>query len=223
MLSWTLLCTNFRVLCRCTLDTRVDVCCIYRIKNLQGLYLTDSFQPKPIKTNVQSLRKKCPYSELFWSVFSRIRTEYGEILRKNTEQNNSECGHVLCGTSYLWILTSNQWSILCSTSNINYKTHCTKNEVFSLTISTVNMTKSAVFCGFGLIYWKNPEWKTSFFVQWTTTLMFTLLNTRSLRRHATNKVSDSQSTAQALSVHIKRERNQVIGFNLIKVFNNFAQ
>ena len=26
-----------------------------------------------------SLRKKCPYSELFWSVFSRIRTEYGEI------------------------------------------------------------------------------------------------------------------------------------------------
>ena len=26
-----------------------------------------------------SLRKKCPYSELFWFVFSRIRTEYGEI------------------------------------------------------------------------------------------------------------------------------------------------
>ena len=27
----------------------------------------------------QSLCKKCPYSELFSSVFSRIRTEYGEI------------------------------------------------------------------------------------------------------------------------------------------------
>ena len=31
-----------------------------------------------------TLRKKCPYSELFWSTripkFSRIRTEYGEIL-----------------------------------------------------------------------------------------------------------------------------------------------
>ena len=27
-----------------------------------------------------SLRKKCPYSELFWSVFFPIRTEYGEIL-----------------------------------------------------------------------------------------------------------------------------------------------
>ena len=24
-----------------------------------------------------SVRKKCPYSELFWSAFSRIRTEYG--------------------------------------------------------------------------------------------------------------------------------------------------
>ena len=26
-----------------------------------------------------ALREKCLYSELFWSVFSRIRTEYGEI------------------------------------------------------------------------------------------------------------------------------------------------
>ena len=29
---------------------------------------------------MKALRKKCPYSELFWSAFSRIRTEYGEIL-----------------------------------------------------------------------------------------------------------------------------------------------
>ena len=33
------------------------------------------------KYNGLSLRNKCPYSELFWSTFSRIRTEYGEILR----------------------------------------------------------------------------------------------------------------------------------------------
>ena len=26
-----------------------------------------------------SMCKKCPYSELFWSVFSPNRTEYGEI------------------------------------------------------------------------------------------------------------------------------------------------
>ena len=51
-----------------------------------------------------SLREKRPYLELFWSVFSRIRTEYGEILRispysvrmwDNTDQNNSEYGHFL--------------------------------------------------------------------------------------------------------------------------------
>ena len=28
-----------------------------------------------------SLLEKCQYSESFWSVFFRIRTEYGEILR----------------------------------------------------------------------------------------------------------------------------------------------
>ena len=48
------------------------------------------------------MRKKCPYSELFWLVFSRIRTDYGEIrsispysvqMRENKDQNNSEYGH----------------------------------------------------------------------------------------------------------------------------------
>ena len=34
-----------------------------------------------------SLHEKCPYSELFWSAFSRIPTEYWEILRIQ-----SECG-----------------------------------------------------------------------------------------------------------------------------------
>ena len=48
------------------------------------------------------LRKKCPYSELFWSAFSHIRTEYGEILRispysvrmrENADKNNFEYGY----------------------------------------------------------------------------------------------------------------------------------
>ena len=44
-----------------------------------------------------SLREKCPYSEFFWSVFSRIRTKYGEdpySVRtwENTDQKNSEYG-----------------------------------------------------------------------------------------------------------------------------------
>ena len=46
------------------------------------------------------LHEKCPYSKLFWSAFSRIRTEYGEMqsmysvqMRENADQNNSECRH----------------------------------------------------------------------------------------------------------------------------------
>ena len=59
-----------------------------------------------------SLRKKCPYSEWFWSVFFRIRTEYGEILRispcsvqmrENTDHNNSEYGHFL-RSDYEWYI-----------------------------------------------------------------------------------------------------------------------
>ena len=50
------------------------------------------------------LRKKCPYSEFFWSAFSRIRTEYGDLLHKSPysiqmpksmDQKNSEYGHFL--------------------------------------------------------------------------------------------------------------------------------
>ena len=36
--------------------------------------------PKPDDYAQSILRKKYPYSEFFWSVFSRIWTEYGEIL-----------------------------------------------------------------------------------------------------------------------------------------------
>ena len=46
-----------------------------------------------------------------------------------------------------------------------YKLKLHKKWSFPLSISSVNVTKSAVFCGFGYIYWKNPLWKTSFFVQ----------------------------------------------------------
>ena len=57
------------------------------------------------------LREKCPYSKFFWSVFSRIRTEYGEIrsistyfvrMRENTDQNNFEYGHFL-RSDFFWI------------------------------------------------------------------------------------------------------------------------
>ena len=41
----------------------------------------------------------------------------------------------------------------------------TKKISFPLSISSVSETKSKVSCGFGHIYWRNPSWKTSFFVQ----------------------------------------------------------
>ena len=34
--------------------------------------------------------------------------------------------------------------------------HCTKNEVFSLRVSLVHVTKSTVVSGFGQIYWRYP-------------------------------------------------------------------
>ena len=48
-----------------------------------------------------AMREKCPYLKFFWSVFSCIRSEYGEILRtspylvrmrENMDQKNSESG-----------------------------------------------------------------------------------------------------------------------------------
>ena len=48
------------------------------------------------------MREKCPYLKFLWSVFSCIRTLYGEILRiskysvqmqENTDQKNSDSGH----------------------------------------------------------------------------------------------------------------------------------
>ena len=40
---------------------------------------------------ILSLHKKCPYSELFWSGFSRIRPENGGILRSVSLRIQSEC------------------------------------------------------------------------------------------------------------------------------------
>ena len=57
-----------------------------------------------------SLRIKCPYSGLFWPVFSRIRTECGEIrsispysvrMWVNTDQNNSEHEHFSCSVTWM--------------------------------------------------------------------------------------------------------------------------
>ena len=61
-----------------------------------------SMIPAIISLLDHSVHKKFPYSELFWFILSRFRTEYGEIrstspnsvkMRENANQNNSEYGH----------------------------------------------------------------------------------------------------------------------------------
>ena len=76
-----------------------------------------------------TLRKKYPYWELCWSLFSRNRTEYGDILhisscsvqiRENTDQNNSEYGRFLrSGNQYKYFAFN---ILLCSILIISYKT-----------------------------------------------------------------------------------------------------
>ena len=69
-------------------------------KKIEGLILRILSPLETLRENTQ--REKCPYLELFWSVFYRIRAEYGEIrsifpylvrMRENAGQNNSEYGH----------------------------------------------------------------------------------------------------------------------------------
>ena len=79
-----------------------------------------------------TLREKCLYSELFWSVFSGIRTEYGEILRispysvrmpENTDQNNSEYRQFLRSASSqfsVWVI------MLYNVFHLVGREHCIK-------------------------------------------------------------------------------------------------
>ena len=81
--------------------------------SMSGAWLNSKYTSRLFSLQLPSLREKCPYSELFWSAFSRIRTEYGEILRispysvrmrENMDQNKSEYGHFLHCAYYSWIV-----------------------------------------------------------------------------------------------------------------------
>ena len=54
----------------------------------------------------------------------------------------------------------------CEYSNITFeRTHFTKNEVFHWGFIQ-SLWPNLQSWGFGHVYWRNPQWKTSFFVQW---------------------------------------------------------
>ena len=56
----------------------------------------------------------------------------------------------------------NLWHCSCLKLKLNVVS-IYKKWSFSLRIAWVNVTKSAGNYGFGHIYWRNPQWKTSFF------------------------------------------------------------
>ena len=66
---------------------------------------------------VRSLREKCPHSAFFWSVFPRIRTEFGEILRirENTDQKKTpylDTFYAMCDIILSYDLKLRPWFIL---------------------------------------------------------------------------------------------------------------
>ena len=75
------------------------------------------------------LRENCPYSQFFWSVFSRIRTEYGDLqikslypvrMRENKDQENSEYGQfsssgVHCKSSFQLQDCLSMWDLFGTT------------------------------------------------------------------------------------------------------------
>ena len=76
---------------------------------------------KSIKINENFVQSKnCPYLEFFQSVFSRIRSEYGDVyskflcsfqMRENTDQKNSEYGHFSRSAGMKWADKSFVYSV----------------------------------------------------------------------------------------------------------------
>ena len=122
----------------------------------------------------------------FWSVFSYIWTEYGDSrnnlriqseYRKIRTGNNSVFGHFSRSrTLHLYMIKirhgyqihrlQNYLKIVYVDKKLALRKTLHKKWNFPLRISSVNVTKSAGNCGFGHIYWRNLNRKTSFFVQW---------------------------------------------------------
>ena len=75
-----------------------------------------------------TLGENCSYSELFWSVLSRIWTGYGEILRispysvrirENTDQNYSEYVHFSRSD-----ISLKKWQILLIFNDVDIQAYC---------------------------------------------------------------------------------------------------
>ena len=80
------------------------------------------FDESKLKSARTTLRKKCPYSELFCPyfstlVYSRSISPYSIRMRENMDQNNSEYGHFSrSASSSMDIITADNWFNFVSTA-----------------------------------------------------------------------------------------------------------
>ena len=86
------------------------------------------------------MRKKCPYSEFFFSVFSRIRTKYGEIVRispysfrmrkiRTRKTPNTDTFHAVCVYVYVFLNTfPGNISLLYQWKQRFFREFCTETE-----------------------------------------------------------------------------------------------
>ena len=133
-------------------------------------FFSENSQPLTIfskKLFSQTLRKKCPYSELFWSSFfphfpafglnterySVESRQYPSVFTrnvakcgKNADQNSSKYGHFLCSEMFGSVINTSL--IVAHSQNMVLE----KKRNFPLRIFSVHVTKSTISCGFGHIY-----------------------------------------------------------------------
>ena len=116
--------------------------------------------------DISSLREKCPNTEFFWSVFSRIRIEYADLLhkfpywvriRENTDQKKL----------HIWTLFMQCKKYFYFAKNWYFEFIFLALQGFTLTPINVHMSLTlhkncAVCCGFGHIYRRNPYGKLHF-------------------------------------------------------------
>ena len=132
--------------------------------NLIGGYSAEQNPPEAILL-IQSLREKCSNTKFFWSVFSSIRTEYGERrsispyshrLRENTDQKNSVFGHfsrsVVSFISLMKVVIKSRkspnvlWPMPGTFSYILQQIHCfRKARIFASNNFSLKSTNDSVF------------------------------------------------------------------------------
>ena len=87
-----------------------------------------------------------------------LKIDFGFLGISSAQLQEMELTHT---NTILVAIATNEYIHACTLHNTLHKKWS-----FSLWISSVNVTKSAGNCVFGHNYWRNPKWKTSFFVQW---------------------------------------------------------